>query len=82
MTIRELMRVTGIDPAKELRSYKTAGVSEKQLGAMLGNSVPVPLIQGVLESVLRAGGLKRKSGRENGKALIAAMPASATERLP
>ena len=63
MTIRELMRVTGIDPAKELRSYKTAGVSEKQLGAMLGNSVPVPLIKGVLESVLRAGGLKRPAGQ-------------------
>ena len=63
MNIRELMRVTGIDPAKELRSYKTAGVSEKQLGAMLGNSVPVPLIQGVLESVLRAGGLKRPAGQ-------------------
>ncbi|CAE7244095.1 haeIIM [Symbiodinium sp. CCMP2592] len=56
MTINELMRVTGINPI-ELRGYKEEGISDAQLGGMLGNSIPVPLILGVLTQAMKAGGL-------------------------
>ena len=56
MTINELMRVTGINPS-ELRGYKEEGISDAQLGGMLGNSIPVPLISGVLMQAMKAGGL-------------------------
>lgn len=50
------MRISGIQP-EELSGWKDT-VSETQLGQMLGNSVPVPLIQAVLSQALEAAGLK------------------------
>ena len=55
MTITELMRVTGVRPS-ELTGYQLL-VTQKQLGQMLGNSVPVPLMQAVLLNALKAAGL-------------------------
>ena len=55
MSIHELMAVTGVSPS-ELPTWRDL-VTEKQLGGMLGNSVPVPLIQAVLRQALLSAGL-------------------------
>ena len=55
MTLQEIMRVSGLQD-DEL-GWKSAGVTEKQVGGMLGNSVPVPLMAAVLRQAMIAGGL-------------------------
>ena len=55
MSITELMRVTGIEP-KEMKDWRDV-VPERELGRMLGNSIPVPMIQAVLKNAMIAGGL-------------------------
>ena len=56
MSVNEMMRVSGIRP-DELSGWKAAGVSKSQLGQMLGNCVPVPLVGEVLQSGTLAAGL-------------------------
>ena len=48
MTINELMRVTGIN----LIELPRAGISDAQLGGMLCNGIPVPLVSGVLTQAM------------------------------
>ena len=58
-TLRELMRITSINP-EELQGWE-ACCTGPQLGQMLGNSVPVPLILAVLRNALLASGLLTQS---------------------
>ena len=68
MTISELLKVSGFEP-NEVEGYKEAGVADNNLGAMLGNSVPVPLMQAVLASALDASGLRTARSQEKKNAL-------------
>ena len=56
MTTTELMRVPGVHPS-ELTGWEEC-CTKSQLGQMLGNCVPVPLIGAVLQSALWSGGLR------------------------
>lgn len=61
MTTTEMQRVSGIDP-RELEGWE-AFCTAAQLGKMLGNCVPVPLIGAVLQSALWSAGLLSKKMR-------------------
>lgn len=55
MTTEEMMRVSGLEPS-ELAGWASC-CSKSQLGQMLGNCVPVPLVGAVLQSALWSAGL-------------------------
>ena len=55
MTVSEMCRLQGF-LAREV-PWEAAGVTERQIGAMLGNSVAVPVIGAVVAEALYAGGL-------------------------
>ena len=55
LSITELMKALGIKPS-ELAGWENT-ISRSQMGAMLGNFVPVPLIGSVLQSAMYAAGL-------------------------
>ena len=57
-TISELMRIQGFTESEV--PWQEAGISAHQIGAMLGNSVSVPVIGAVLANAMFAGGLTRK----------------------
>ena len=52
------MRIQGFTESEV--PWQEAGISANQLGAMLGNSVSVPVIGAVLAKAMFAGGLTRK----------------------
>ena len=55
MTLAEMGRLMGFT-AKEMRKWPTSR-GKTAIQKMLGNAVPVPMMQGVLESAIAAVGL-------------------------
>ncbi len=55
MTCNDMLRLQGVRPAR-LAGWRTA-VTERQLGHIAGNGVPVPLLGRILERLLPAAGL-------------------------
>ena len=58
VSIDEMVKIMGFFP-KEV-PWEASGLSKGQLGAMLGNSVAVPVISAVLAEALYAAGLTAK----------------------
>eukprot|EP00438_Fugacium_kawagutii_P035754 Skav229348 [mRNA] locus=scaffold2596:472491:473528:+ [translate_table: standard] len=56
MSTNEMMRVSGLDPDKDLLGWEKL-VSKSQFQGMLGNCVPVSLVGSVLQSALYSAGL-------------------------
>ena len=54
-TLREMVRLMGVRP--ERVSAWERQISSRQMGHIVGNAVPVPLLEAVLRPLLRAAGL-------------------------
>lgn len=57
-TINELFRAQGVDPS--MVSHKEAGISDREMGRMLGNSMSVNVCARVIASALWSAGLSSK----------------------